>query len=648
MSSPRSFSPSVSCCQPATLTLWLSTAFCLSFAVATPETAADQNMPSESERLVAAAVQAEVAGDIGQYLTLLQAAVRSDPNNKVPRWQLGQVQVGKDWVPAEEAQRRSANDPLQAEYRQRRAAASDSFLDQIRLARWCRDNKLNDEAELHWMIVLSHDPSNKEAQRAVDMLWKGGRLVSRKEPSEQKQRAQAMKNAAKHWEPIIAKWRRAVDSRDGQAHDQALTEIRAISRLDAIPSMEAVTLGRDAHDPHHAEECLQIAVAFLEALSQMPQQAATQSIVRHAVLSPGNKAKSAAIAELKKRDQHDYVPMLLAGLAMPIESSYHVQTAADGSIHYIHSLYREGQDADWSFDLRRSAVQFDLGGKRVRYDTYTGKEEVGPSAESPIVIAAKQAAVATAYENRYGANAMATENRISDANQAIENLNSLIFPVLAATTGQSIGDSAKAWWDWWRNQNEYYESEHPVEQQYSSGTDSYYYGFPKYETYSSAPPPPPLPPGRRSHSCFAKGTPVWTKTGRVPIESVELGDFVLSQDVNTGELTYKPVLAKTVRPPSKMLSISLDGEDITTTLGHPFWVAGTGWRMAKELGDGAQLHGVSGAKRVSTVKLAEEAEAYNLVVADNSTYFVGKSGLLVHDNTPRESAPVIIPGVSKE
>ena len=55
------------------------------------------------------------------------------------------------------------------------------------------------------------------------------------------------------------------------------------------------------------------------------------------------------------------------------------------------------------------------------------------------------------------------------------------------------------------------------------------------------------------------------------------------QDPNTGELAYKPVLAVTFRPPTRRLVISVGAEKITTTLGHPFWVEGDGWKMAKEL-----------------------------------------------------------------
>ena len=95
-----------------------------------------------------------------------------------------------------------------------------------------------------------------------------------------------------------------------------------------------------------------------------------------------------------------------------------------------------------------------------------------------------------------------------------------------------------------------------------------------------------------------------------------------------------------------MLKLKFAGEEIKTTLGHPFWVAGLGWKMAKELGDGASLHGVSGGiARASAMESATDAEAFNLVVADFNTYFVGEAGVLVHDNTFRRPTLAIIPGL---
>ena len=63
--------------------------------------------------------------------------------------------------------------------------------------------------------------------------------------------------------------------------------------------------------------------------------------------------------------------------------------------------------------------------------------------------------------------------------------------------------------------------------------------------------PPPIPPNAE---CFAAGTLVWTKTGQRPIESLEIGDLVLAQNVDTGELAYKPVIGRTVRPPKRLVT----------------------------------------------------------------------------------------------
>jgi hypothetical protein len=327
---------------------------------------------------------------------------------------------------------------------------------------------------------------------------------------------------------------------------------------------------------------------------------------------------------------------------MPIESSFSVTTDDDGSVHYRHSLYREGPESDWSADWRRSAMQHDFGGRRYTYDVAKKTLEEGPPAESPVVTAAKKAVVATRHQSRYAAVATATESQVFEANQISEAINSRIIPVLIGVTGKEL-QNPKDWWDWWLADNEYYSPvERPVDQHYDSHTENYYYGYPTLNVINSD---PPRPRPRGPYSCFAKGTPVWTKTGQRPIDSLELGDLVLAQNVDTGELAYKPLIARTVRPPSAILKLSLEGEQLLTTRGHPFWVAGVGWRMAKELGDAAVLHAVTGSMPIEAVEPAGELEAFNLVVADFNTYFVGESGVLVHDNTPRRPTQTSQPGL---
>ena len=62
----------------------------------------------------------------------------------------------------------------------------------------------------------------------------------------------------------------------------------------------------------------------------MPGQEATESLLRHAVLSRWLEARRAAIECLKSRLPQDYVPILLAGLAMPVESDVDIAGSFNG------------------------------------------------------------------------------------------------------------------------------------------------------------------------------------------------------------------------------------------------------------------------------------------------------------------------------
>jgi hypothetical protein len=159
------------------------------------------------------------------------------------------------------------------------------------------------------------------------------------------------------------------------------------------------------------------------------------------------------------------------------------------------------------------------------------------------------------------------------------------------------------------------------------------------------------PTGNGLHgSCFPRGTIVWTLTGPAPIDTLKAGDRVLSQHPGTGELAYKPVLETSARKLRPLTKIHLGSETITATRGHPFLVAGEGWKLAWELKVGMRLHSPSGPVLVDGVEDAGEQKpfyerlkedpkadagddlAYNLVVDESHTYFVGSHRVLVFDD----------------
>ena len=70
--------------------------------------------------------------------------------------------------------------------------------------------------------------------------------------------------------------------------------------------------------------------------------------------------------------------------------------------------------------------------------------------------------------------------------------------------------------------------------------------------------------------------------------------------------------------------------------------------MAKQLKSGDILHTVRGPLCIDRVAEVEQEEAYNLVVGDFATFFVGQAGFLVHDNTIRQPTRSIVPGLAEK
>ncbi len=145
---------------------------------------------------------------------------------------------------------------------------------------------------------------------------------------------------------------------------------------------------------------------------------------------------------------------------------------------------------------------------------------------------------------------------------------------------------------------------------------------------------PSYPPPPQVYSCFAAGTPVRTRDGRKPIESLLVGDQVLAQDVTTGSLGFHPVTVVHHNAPSATIRLALDNGDLlVASVYHRFWCAGIGWKMARELKSGDTLRTYSGLARIVSAEPGQVVPVFNLDVAGARTFFVGEHDALVHDNT---------------
>ena len=569
------------------------------------------------------------------------------------------------------------------------------------LARWCRKNRLPDEEQAHWTQVLLEQSGDREAESRLGLRWFAGGLYTNSQIDLLKQQRTTELKELHDWKPTVLRWKDLLDAGAAADHTQASAEMSEVKDPTIIPALEWVDasdsakppLGRDVATPFQRE-----AIALI---GRIPEQRATLSLVLHSVLLHQSEARAAAANELKKRPLHDFVPILLAGLTNPIEFERWASfDPTAGVATYRASLSQETQEKIVKIEYSDMMTGLVPSGGNVVVDSTTLVDvaKVSPAllrsqaARQPTTLPGAKTSVSTTTRSDTpaslrprpsvpGGSAIASRTAsfsesVGEWNAKHEQLNQRIGDVLKRTTMRSSASesddsddsdvipksssskpataTADYWWDWWAGYN---ETPAPTKQidvrRYSreSFADPDRYSMTGVQSsapqmYNSktgqlvAPPPPPHP----SHSCFAAGTLVPTVIGPIPTERIRIGDRVLAQNADTGELAYKPVLDTSKSPPSKLLRITTTRGAVRLTLGHPFWLEGKGWRMAKELAVGDRVHCLGGSSEVTGIETQSAEPVYNLSVADFGSYFVGNGHLLVHDFTPRLPTPAAIPG----
>lgn len=135
--------------------------------------------------------------------------------------------------------------------------------------------------------------------------------------------------------------------------------------------------------------------------------------------------------------------------------------------------------------------------------------------------------------------------------------------------------------------------------------------------------------------CFVAGTMVATENGHKPIETIKVGDYVWATDPETGETDLKQVVNTFINETTEVSHVTINGEVITSTQTHPYYVVGQGWTLARNLRAGDVLVMLNG-KRIILEQVQHEilespVTTYNFEVDGFHTYYVGKTDILVHN-----------------
>ena len=141
-------------------------------------------------------------------------------------------------------------------------------------------------------------------------------------------------------------------------------------------------------------------------------------------------------------------------------------------------------------------------------------------------------------------------------------------------------------------------------------------------------------------NCFIAGTLVATETGYVTIENIKAGDLGWAHDPVTGETALKPVVQTFRNETTEWIHVTVNGETLTCTPEHPFYVPEKGWTSAIDLRAGDILVMLNGeyvvVEQVQHELLEGSETTYNFEVEGFHTYHVGEQSLLVHNLCKQE------------
>jgi hypothetical protein len=459
--------------------------------VATMALAAETKLPQSKAKpadLVQAALKTELDGPSASRETLLKQALELDPEFAPARWQLGFVRFDDEWLTLDEVAKRAASDETLREYRKRRDALVDTADNQREMARWCHRQKLADEARVHWAKVLEFDPQDAEALAALGLQLHEGRLLTKAQIEEAKKQQAEIRRATREWSSKLLKWRRAIESGSTKDRLSALQELQKLSDPNVIPVLEATFAEQQASKTGDARNRL-----LIETVGRMPFPAATQVLLRRAILPDSEAIRNAAADELKKRPMHAYVPQLIAMLPGSVTSKFHVVVLSGGTVLREHELC-----------LKRNNEEHTL-----RFESTIHSDSI------PVSLVISPQAMAREIQG-----AARVESQVQMAREQFERIRARVKPILERTTGFADSDDPQLWTQQYDRHYDWVSRSEPIRQyQYNLANAEGYFKTPMHErtvTRSEFMTWPGYKP-----SCFPRGTPVWTAMGARAIETIE-------------------------------------------------------------------------------------------------------------------------------
>ena len=270
------------------------------------------------------ALWCEAHGMTAERLKHLSLAVLYDPANVLARGLMGLVAYHGKWdrpdVIGQQIQNDPAHQAIVKEYLDRRARTPDTADAQMKLAAWCDEKGLKEQALAHYTAVTQIDPPRDAAWKHLGYTKQGGRWVKPEEAAEAKQEAARQKQADKHWKPILEKLRDGLENKDAAKRTKAEQGLTEVIDPRAVPMIWAIFV--PASERHQ--------LAAVQMLGQIDGPSASNGLAVLAVFSPIAEVRRRAIETLTRRDPRDVVGRLIGLIRKPLKYEVrHVLTGQD-------------------------------------------------------------------------------------------------------------------------------------------------------------------------------------------------------------------------------------------------------------------------------------------------------------------------------
>ena len=502
----------------------------------------------------------------------LAIAVLTDPAHARTRGLLGQVAFRGRWQSPEEIRKElEADEALSAslaEYIARRARMRNSADAHLKIAIWCEEHGLKPEATAHLTVATQLAPGLEAAWKKLGYRKQGLRWITDLQLADEKAQSEARAKADKYWTTLLARSRSGLEDESRRAG--AAKTLQGICDPGAVPSVWAILAGGNSSDQTLA----------VQLFGQIDSPGSTRALVVLAVASDSGEVRGKSIETLRRRNSSEIAQFLLEVLSnqerrrAPILYHYLLQPVGWNAIGSIGYLFVRGPFYDvfrtYTVDESGRGLPMDIASIAMSMDGgYVNRIMTQRQRQVSDLFAA----VGQILSDCEG---VIPAPQIDD--KTIDQLTMRIIDVLSQIHGRYLGKDVEVWRKWWAEEQGY-----------------------AYEPTASHPrldltlaDDKPTFRDNVHFSCFAAGTPIHTLAGLKPIESIQIGDQVLTQDPRTAELSYQPVLAAVQNKPDSLLEINLGGEVIQATAIHRFWKAGQGWVPARDLKSGDSLRALGG------------------------------------------------------